>query len=153
MYDIAGVSVEACEKQVDANISSFYASSVDPLPDAYDLDKHFAEVLNLRAEVSKLHASVGSTTVSEVPCSLFDGPYVTTMNNLEESLSDIISPDKINKIMSSISAAAADKPKGVKPSVVSKLWSITEKLAEGAVEQNTQFSRISAENILSRQLS
>ena len=49
--------------------------------------------------------------------------------------------------MSLISAAAADKPKGVKPSVLSKLWSITEKLAEGAVEQNTQFSRMSAENI------
>ena len=84
---------------------------------------------------------------------MFDGPYVMTMNNLEESLSDIISPDKINKIMSSISAAAADKPKGVKPSVLSKLWSITENLAEGAVEKNTQFSRMSAENILSRQLS
>ena len=47
MYDIAGVSVEAWEKQVDANISSSYAASNDPLPDAYDLDNHFAEALNL----------------------------------------------------------------------------------------------------------
>ena len=154
IFDIASVNVKAWEKQVDVNVSSSYAASSDPLPESYDLDNHFAEALNLRAEVSKVQASVGSTNVSDDdPCSLFDGPYVTTMSNLEETLSDIISPDKINEIMSTISAAAADKPQGVKPSVLSKLWCITEKLAESAIEQNTQFSRISADNTLSRQLS
>ena len=47
VFDIAGVSVEAWEKQVDSNISSSYAASDDPLPDTYDLDNHFAEALNL----------------------------------------------------------------------------------------------------------
>ena len=75
------------------------------------------------------------------------------MNNLEESLSDILSKDKVDDIMTQINAATADKPHGVKPSLLSKLWSITEKLAEGAVEQNTQFSWLNADNSMSRQLS
>ena len=153
VFELASVNVDAWEKQVDANISSSYAASSESLPESYDLDNHFAEALNLRAEISKVQASVGSTNVSDNPCSLFDGPHVTTMSNLEESLSDIISPSQINEVMSRISAASADKPQGVKPSVLSKLWCITEKLAEGAVDQNTQFSRLSSDNTLSRQLS
>ena len=87
--------------------------------------------------------------MSKDPFSLFDGPYVTTMSNLEESLSDIVSPDRMKKVMSTISAAAANKPQGVKLSMLSKLWHITEKLVEGAVEQNTQFSCLSVNNTLS----
>ena len=52
--------------------------------------------------------------------------------------------------MSRISAATADKSEGIKPSVLSKLWCINENLAEGAIDQNTQFSRMNADNTLSR---
>ena len=151
-FELACVNVKEWEAHVDANISSAYVSN-EPMHDSYDLDQHFAEALNLRAEISKVQASVGSTNVSEDPCSLFDGPHVTTMSNLEESLSDILSQDKIGEVMARINAATADKPHGVKPSVLSKLWSITEKLAEGAIDQNTQFCRVNADNIMSRQLS
>ena len=83
---------------------------------------------------------MGSTNVDNDPCSLFEGPYITTMSDLEESLSDLISPDKMEEAMSRISAATAYKSEGIKPSVLSKLWCINDNLAEGAIDQNTQFS-------------
>ena len=75
------------------------------------------------------------------------------MNNLENSLSDVISPDMMSKVMSETSAAAVDNPRGFIATQLSKLWLITDTLAEGAVAKNTQLSRLSAENTLSRQLS
>jgi len=41
-------------------------------------------------------------------------------------------------VNSKIEAADAARPKGVSPSVLSKLWTVDEQLAEGAIDQNTQ---------------
>ena len=45
---------------------------------------------------------------------MFQGPHITTMNNLDKYLSDVISPDMMSKVMSKISAAYTDNPQGFK---------------------------------------
>ena len=58
-------------------------------------DCEFAEALSMRGEVSKMFASIGSCNISDDtvnPCSLFDGPTVTTLDDLKEMIESIVSP-------------------------------------------------------------
>ena len=157
IFELASVSVDEWERQVDVNISSAYVPPVVDLhcDRADSLDDSFSEALNLRGDVSKMSGSVGSCNLGiDDQCSLFEGgPMTTTLDNLEESLSSILGPDQLQDVMATISAAEAGKPKGVTPAHLSKLWFVSEKLAEGAIEQNTQLCRHNADNILSRQFS
>ena len=153
VFEISSVSVDSWNSHVDATISSAYVAE-EHLDDCTEnLDKYFAEALNLRGEISKVQASIGSTTVSDNPCELFrSDPFVTHMDDLEESLSDLVSPEHMESLMASISSIAG-KSKGISADKLSKLWLITEKLADGAIDQNTQMCRHSADNIMSRQFS
>ena len=55
---------------------------------------------------------------------------------------------QIEFVRAQISAAEASKPKGVSPTMISKLWCISDKLLEGAIDQNTQLCRNNADNTL-----
>ena len=77
---------------------------------------------------------------------------MTHMDDLEESLSDLVSPEHMESLMASISSIAG-KSKGITVDKLSKLWLITEKLADGAIDQNTQMRRHNADNIMSCQFS
>ncbi len=155
VFELACVSVDEWENHVDANISSAF---VAPIPDlhcerANDQDTDFADALNIRADVSKMSGSVGSCNIGE-PCELFTGgPTTTTIESLEASLASILAPDQLEDVMATISAAEAGKPTGITPERLSKLWFVSEKLAQGAIDQNTQLCRHNADNILSRQFS
>ena len=63
----------------------------------------------------------------------------------------MIDPSQIEFVRAHISAAEANKPKGVSPIMLSKLWCISDKPAEGANDQNIQLCQNNADNALSRQ--
>ena len=84
---------------------------------------------------------------------LFDSknePITTTWDNFEDSLKGVLDPLQIEFVWAQISAAEASKPKGVSPTILSKLWCISDKLAEGVIDQNTQLCRNNADNALSQ---
>ena len=72
-------------------------------------------------------------------------------DNFEDSLKGVLDPSQIEFVRAQISAAEASKPKGVSPTMISKLWCISDKLAEGVIDQNTQLCRNNADNALYRQ--
>ena len=57
---------------------------------------------------------------------------------------------KIEFVRAQISAAEAREPKGVSPTMLSKLLCISDKLAEGVIDQDTQLCRNNADNALSQ---
>ena len=145
IFEISSVSVDSRNSLVDATISSAYVAE-EHLDDCREnRDKYFAEAL--RGEISKVQeASIGSTTFSDEPCELFRSDpsfLVTHMDDLEE-LSDLVSPEHMDSLMLASISSIAGKSKGVSADKLSKLWLITEKLADGAIDQNTQMCRHSA---------
>ena len=151
--ELSSVSVEEWESNIDANISSAYVAPA--IPSAInDPNLEFADALNIRGEVSKVAASIGNCDFSQsMDTPLFENnaPYITTWDNFEDSLKDTLDASQIEFVQAQIAAAQASKPKGVSPEVLSKLWCISDKLAEGAIEQNTQLCRHNSDNVLSRQ--
>ena len=84
---------------------------------------------------------------------LFDSknePITTTWDNFEDSLKGVLDPSQIEFVQAQISASETSKPKGVSPTMLSKLCCISDKLAEGAIDQNTQLCQNNADNALSR---
>ena len=153
IFDISTSTVSQWDSHVDSVISSAFVSDDDE-PDINDHVSQFAHVLNLQGEVSKYSASIGSCSISkDDDCNLFCDPFTTTTSQLEKSLSDILSPDDYSRTMAVVSAAQASTPSGVKKDKLSKLWLISEKLAQGAIDTNTQLKRHKSDNILSRQFS
>ena len=49
----------------------------------------------------------------------------------------MLDPTQISFIKAKIESAEAARPKEVSPSILSKLWMVDEKLAEGTIEQHT----------------
>ena len=61
----------------------------------------------------------------------------------------MLDPSKIEFVRAQISASEASEPKGVSPTMLSKLWCISDKLAEGVIDQNNQLCRNNDDNTLS----
>ena len=152
IFELASVTMLQLATQIDSTASNAYTAESYIDDTSESTDKYFAEALSLRGEISKMQASLGSTTYSDSECSVFRDPFTTSMNNLEESLKDVMDSGEVSSVMASIQSVAS-APKGVKAPKLSKLWLVTEKLAEAAIEQNTQLCRHSQDNILSRQFS
>ena len=153
IFELNSVSVKSWNAHIDATISSAYVAHDHAADCTENLDKYFAKALSLRGEISHTQASIGSTTFSDRPCDLFQSdPFTTSLNELEQSLSDIVAPQHMNQIMTSVGALAG-KSKGVSADKLSKLWLISDKLAAGAIDQNTQLCKHNADNIMSRQFS
>ena len=68
------------------------------------MDAEFSAKLGLRRDISKISGSIGSTITSDAKRSLFTEPSVTTMDNLERSISSILKPDEISDVVKVISA-------------------------------------------------
>ena len=128
---------------MDANVSSAYAVPTIQSP-INDQNSDFANALNCRGETSKFAASIGSCDLSmnHLPF-LFDSmnePTTTMWDNFEDSLKGVLDPSQISFVWAQISAAEASKPKGVYPTMISKIWCILDKPAEGVIDQNTQLA-------------
>jgi len=70
---MASVSSSDWEANIDDNVST--AFFVPPAVEQYSSpgsDVAYCKAINLRGEISKLSASIGSCNVSSEPCSVFD---------------------------------------------------------------------------------
>ena len=153
IFELSSVSVEQWNEQIDANISESHASISHGYDESNNEDRLFAEALSVRGEISKLCASIGSCNISDdnAPCSLFDRPTTATIADLENMLASMIEPKELQKVQSIVSAMSAGTPRGPSAATLSKLWLISEPLAEKSLEQNTQLCRHNADNVMSRQ--
>ena len=138
---------------MDANVSSAYTaptiqSSIN------DQDADFYNALNCRGENSKSAASIGSCDLSmnhsPFLFNIINELITTTWDNFEDSLKGVLNPSQIEFVRAHISAAEASKPKGVSPTMISKLWCISDKPAEGAIDQNIKLCLNNSDNALSK---
>ena len=149
--DIASVTIEAHDNQVDATISSSFcaiSSRKSNIP-----DDNFVTALNQRTEMSKMMASIGSVSVDDSPCELFSDPIFGQMEDLESAMHELLGDDVINVMKAKLSAVQATRSHGVKKDLLSKLWVVTEDEAQYAIDHSTQLCKHHADNGLSRQFS
>ena len=150
---MASVSASDWEANIDANVST--AFSVPPSVEQYSSpssDVAFCKAINLRGEISKLSASIGSCNVSSEPCSVFDidKPSFSKWEEVESTLKSVLNPEELEYVEAKVSSALASRSRGVSKEFLSKLWLVPENLAEEAIERNTQLRRQSKDDTLSR---
>ena len=153
--EIAQVSVDGWNSQIDANISVAHAMPAVDNQSGLNESEELAYALGLRGEISKVYGTLGSANVGslEGARSIFDEPITTSVDNLDSMLMSMLDPTEVADIQASIASASADSPDGISPKVLSKLWCIPENLAKDAVAQSTQLCRHNADNYMSRNLS
>ena len=151
--ELSTISLQQWESLVGANVySAYYAPTIQSSINYHNAD--FDNALNCRGETSKFSPSIGGCDLSmNHSLFLFDSinePITTTWGHLRNHLKECLTLRKLNFVRAHISAAEASKPKGVSPSMIFKLWCISDKLAEGAIDQNTQLCQNNSDNALSR---
>ena len=107
IFDLASITATEWETAIDSNISECHIS--EPIQDderlhRYDLDADFSDRLTLRGEISKYSASIGSTIADDRECSVFTKPIITSMDELEHSLSSLLDEDQLSAVISTVSA-------------------------------------------------
>ena len=149
VFDASSVTVEMFDSHIDASISSVFSADDHCVSDTEHVNVDgFAHALSLRGEISKFAANFGSCTISDERCSLFVEDFVS----IHESIHGLVNPDSIQELQTDVLSLQAGKSLGVDSSILSKLWPISEHLAQGAIDQNTQLCRHHADNTLSRQI-
>ena len=119
IFELNSVFTDFWNSHIDATITSAYVAKENEPDFTENLDKYFAKALNLRGEISHTQASIGFTTVSDSPCELFQrDPFITSLNDLEKSLSDLVDPEHMDTLMALVGAVAG-KSNGVS---ADKLW-------------------------------
>ena len=151
MYELLHVTSDKQNKNIDINLSSVFVA--DNNDDAINnLDRDFSNVLNLKVEVSKFAASIGSCNVSEDPSGMFYEPICTTLHELQEALWLVLNASaQVESVKAVIASFEANISKVVPADYLSNLWYISEPLVEGVIDQNTQQCRHIADNVFSRQ--
>ena len=153
IFDLESVTTTEWETAIDSNISECHISESihdDERLHRYDLDADLSDRLNIRGEISKCSASIGSTIADDRECSVFTKPMITSMDELEQSFSSLLDEDQLSAVISTVNA---NQSKYVTLDMLSKLWLIKEDLAKGAIDQNKQLCRHGSDNIMSRQFS
>ena len=150
----ATVPIATWNQTINATISSAFISSPYAAKTDMSLDHDFCEALNIRGEISKLCASIGSCNISD-DNSLFDlrKPSISRWEDIESSLRNYLDEGSIKAVEAEIASTQASRSKGVTKETLSKIWLVSEDLAQGAIDKNTQLVRHSEENTLSRQYS
>ena len=150
---MANITTTDWETNVNSNISSAFAVSLPSKQyTSPSSDVAFCKSINLRGEISKVSASIGSCNVDDGPCPLFDmeSPTISKWEEMESTLKSVLSPDELEYIEAKVSSTQASRSRGVTKDFLSKLWLIPENLAESAIKRNTQLKRLSQDNPLSR---
>jgi hypothetical protein len=142
---IASVSISDHDAAIDnAIIESFHA-----VPDELNLsdDSKFLNAISERAEISKVMGSIGSVNAgSGSSCELFSDPAAGPIDELRDILTELFDDDTIAKI----AAVKVSHSQKISKEILSKLWTVSEELAQGAIDHNTQLCKHHADNSLSR---
>ena len=98
---MASVSESDWEASIDNNVSTAFAvqSSVEH-HSSPSSDVAFCKAINLRGEMSKLSASIGSCNVSSDSCSLFDisKPSLSESEEVESTLKLVLNSEKLSML-------------------------------------------------------
>ena len=150
---IASVRISAFDDEIDrVSGNAFSAEYLDIHGCPYG-DGAFAEAISGRAEVSKVMGSIGSVHFEEDNCGLFSEPFSGMLDDVKDLLNEAIGSVATCQLESQISSLKASKSKGVTKEMLSKIWVVTEDLAQCAIDQNTQLCKHHAANGLSRHFS
>ena len=97
--------------------------------------------------------SIGSVHAEEESCNLFAEPSSGVLDDVKDLLNEAIGSGATSKLESQVSSLKASQSKVVTKEMLSKIWVITEDLAQCAIDQNTQLCKHRIANGLSRQFS
>ena len=150
-YDLAPISALEWNATIDTVISSVYSVpefNQDPNEIVDDAILHLAQALSDKAEISKFCASIGccDMNVNIIDDDLFITSTEYSQYDDSYFSKDILKPKDIN-------STTAGPPHGITKANLAKIWTITELLAAGVIDQTTQLNRHNADNSLSRHLS
>ena len=116
----------------------------------------FVDRLNGRAAHSKFAADVGSTNANPQDCDMFSAnpqdsaPNDTNFKSLHP-LEDLVDCELFEDIQKSVvSASHAEKPKGVTPEILMKVWRIDNATTKRTINVTSQLARQYANTTLSR---
>jgi hypothetical protein len=146
---LPNISALQLSDHIDNVSDSAFVCEDDNL-DNYGLDSLFATNLNQRAEVSKVMASIGSTNVSNDTLFEEKEAYFGELDNLTAQLTEALGPESVSKVKAAVASVKAGKSQGVSKQKLSKIWVVTEDLAQCAIDHNTQLCKQHADNHLSR---
>ena len=133
-------TLEQLDTAIDATISTcagFESTYIDPTSSEAQNDcKGFADALD-----ATIGSMLGSTLNNDHDDLFCNEPILTSLDELEA------------KFSANVGSTTAKQPSKLSPAFLSKIWSINEDLAEGALNSNTHLQRQSGDSSLSRQFS
>jgi hypothetical protein len=142
---VASVLISDYEDAVDNAIADSFCDDLVPEDDMGD-DCKFWKTISGRAEISKIMGSLGSVTVGCDTCELFSNPVDDGIGELRDTLAELFD----DATMAKIAAVQASKNQGVSKEMLSKIWMVSDDLAQGAIDHNSQLCKHHADNSLSR---
>lgn len=144
---VASVAISEYEEAVDHVMMETFDHI--PCDKAISDDDKLLDAISERAVVSKVMGTIGSVRTRGIPCNLFDDPIGGTIDELRELLSDVLD----DEIIAKVEAIKVSNTHGVSKEFLSKIWVVSEDLAQGALDQNTQLCKHHANISLSRHFS
>ena len=144
---VASVSISDYNHAVDSNMLESFQVPYSDHEISYD--DEFYNAVSERAEISKVMGTIGSVKACDGPCDLFSGPLEGTIDELRNLIADVVDDD----IMAKVDSIKALNTRGISKDKLSKIWVVSEELAQGAIDKNTQLCKHHADNSLSRQFS
>ena len=129
VFAVSSVTSDVLGSLIDAVIPSALVAPDEVLHGKRGMndDDGFAQALSLRGEISKFAATIGSCTVSEECCSLFES------DNIQSTVDGLLAPDFLHNIQSELASLQAGKSACVNAVHLPKLWLISEPLAQVAI--------------------
>lgn len=132
---VASVSISDYEDTVDTVFTESFCCATAAHADDMGDDCKFFEAISSRAEISKVMGSIASVTTGGDTCELFSDPVVDSIGRLRDTLVELFDDATIAKI----ATVQASKNQGVSKEILSKIWMVSDELAKGAIDHNTQF--------------
>ena len=134
---MASVSVDNWEKNIDSKILSVFAADFN-YPDMQHCDSYdteFSRALELRGKVNKLSVSLSSThTFDDNSLFYFSQPIISHWDEFERILKMVIVAKEIEYVEAKLAVTHVSQATYVSKEFMSKLWIVSEKFDEGAIE-------------------
>lgn len=145
-YELSSLTSSIWNRAIDSCMYSSFAHGNLSSLEATTIDDDVLELvdnLTSQVEISKFKSSIGCCTVLPGPDDLFCDAAPSEIESSHLQFTKDIN----------ISSTSASPSKGVNNKVLAKLWCITDKQAQAAIDSTTQLNCQSADNTLSRNFS
>ena len=150
MFDCSAIRMD---EVIDGNISSYIMMDEQNLShNAPHEDLEFAFALNAKREISSFDSTPADIMNIDGNRDIFSCTMEGKLDELRNIVMEFVPDDKVKDIDAVLSAVAGIQV-GPTAEYLSKLWMISEKQAEGAINLNTHLCKRPADNSLSRNFS